>query len=440
MSSLGSGEVHIVDMTDQIDVRKGLRMLTESQRAIIRATVPALQQNGQTITTYFYKSLFLEHPGLLNIFNKANQREGGQAANLAASILMYAAHIDHLDQLGGMVERIAHKHGSMEVQPEHYPIVGHHLLLAIRSVLGDAATEEVIDAWGAAYGQLADIFVGRESQLYEDGAAAPDGWRGFKLFTVQRKVRESSTITSFYLVPTDGQSLPSFAPGQYLSLKLKAPNDPNEQIRQYSLSCAPNKNFYRISVGRELATSGNILTPDGIVSTYLHDHVQAGDTLAVHVPLGDFVLDETSTRPVILISGGTGITPMLSMFERLAHSSEREVCFVHGTGNRAQHAFGETIREIAQSRSNLKAVIFYNEVEEDDIRGVHHDESGYIDADMLKRHLSTVDADFYFCGPVPFLRAIERALDALGVPLDRRRSEAFAPDPSLLMELESAAA
>jgi nitric oxide dioxygenase len=140
-------------------------LLTDQQRIIIRATVPALKQHGEAITTYFYQSLFTEHPDLLNVFNKANQREGGQAANLAASILMYAANIDHLDKLGGMIERIAHKHGSMEVQPEHYPIVGHHLLLAIRHSLGEAATEEVIDAWGAAYGQLASIFVGRESEL-----------------------------------------------------------------------------------------------------------------------------------------------------------------------------------------------------------------------------------------------------------------------------------
>src|ERR1700750_714560 len=129
-------------------------MLTEQQRTIIRATVPALQQYGGAITTHFYGSLFEEHPALLNVFNKANQREGGQAQNLATSILMYAAHIDHVDQLGGMVERIAHKHGSMDVQPEHYPIVGHHLLLSIRKVLGEAATDEVIDAWAAAYGQL----------------------------------------------------------------------------------------------------------------------------------------------------------------------------------------------------------------------------------------------------------------------------------------------
>ncbi len=415
-------------------------MLTDRQRTIIRNTVPALQQHGEAITKHFYLSLFKENPALLNIFNKANQRDGGQAANLAASILMYAAHIDHLDKLGGMVERIAHKHGSMEVQAEHYPIVGDHLLRAIRHVLGEAATDEVIAAWADAYGILADIMINRESQLYTEGAEKNGGWRGFKPFTVQKKIHESSSITSFYLVPEDGASIPAFAPGQFLSIKLKAPGDPHEQIRQYSLSCSPNPEFYRISVGRERSSSNNFLAPDGVVSNYLHDQVMAGDTLFVHMPLGDFVLDETSSRPVVLISGGTGVTPMLSMLEHLAESSTRNVIFIHGTANRALHAFGKHIRKIAQNHSHIKALIFYTEVEEDDIRGEHHDESGYIDASMLKKHLSTLDADFYFCGPIPFLRAIENALDQLGVPAERRRSEAFAPDPTFLLNAETSVA
>jgi nitric oxide dioxygenase len=415
-------------------------MLTDRQREIIRDTVPALQQHGEAITRHFYLSLFNEHPGLLNIFNKANQREGGQAANLAASILMYAAHIDHLDKLGGMVERIAHKHGSMEVQPEHYPIVGDHLLRAIHHVLGGAATDEVIAAWADAYGILADIMINRESQLYTEGAEKNTGWRSFKPFRIEKKIDESSSITSFYLVPEDGAPVPRFVPGQFLSIKVKSPGDPHEQIRQYSLSCTPNSEYYRISVGRERSRSNDILTPDGVVSNYLHDQVMAGDTLFVHMPLGDFVLDETSSRPVVLISGGIGITPVLSMLEWLVESGTRNVVFMHGTANRVQHSFGKRIREIARNHSHVKVVVFYNEVEEGDIRGEDHDESGYIDASMLQRHLSTLDADFYFCGPVPFLRAIDNALDDLGVPVERRRSEAFAPDPTFLLHSDTAVA
>jgi nitric oxide dioxygenase len=411
-------------------------LLTDPQRAIIRATVPALQQHGEAITTYFYSNLFAEHPGLLNIFNKANQRPGGQAANLAASILMYAANIDHLDKLGGMVERIAHKHASMDVQTEHYPIVGHSLLLAIRHVLGEVATDEVIDAWAAAYGQLADIMSGREEQLYVAGVQKEGGWRGFKPFRVEKKVVESSTLVSFYLVPEDGAPLPPFSPGQYLSVKLRTSNDPHEQIRQYSLSCAPNGKYYRISVGRERARDGSVDARDGIISNFLHDNVKEEDVLLVHMPLGDFVLDESSSRPVVLISGGVGITPMLSMFEYLTNLDARPVTFVHGTGNRSQHAFGKQIRETASRRPDVKAVIFYDEVKQDDIQGEHHDEEGFIDASMLEHHLPTLDADFYFCGPLPFLKAIEDALDSLSVPKHRRNSEAFSPAPSFLTEID----
>ena len=127
--------------------------------------------HGEAITKAFYDELFTAHPELLNMFNLANQRDGGQARSLAASILSYAAHINHLEALGGMVERIAHKHASLYVLPEQYPIVGKHLLSAICMVLGAAATDEIIDAWAAAYGQLADIMIGRESDLYTRGNA-----------------------------------------------------------------------------------------------------------------------------------------------------------------------------------------------------------------------------------------------------------------------------
>jgi hemoglobin-like flavoprotein/ferredoxin-NADP reductase len=338
-------------------------MLTETQRSIIRATIPALQDQGETITQHFYKTLFNAHPELLNIFNKANQRPGGQSANLATSILMYAGNIDHLDKLSAMVERIAHKHGSVEVKPEHYPVVGHHLLLSIHAALGDTATDDVLDAWGAAYVDLAAIFIGREKELYDSGARCAGGWYGFKEFRVSQKVRESSTIVSFHLVPKDGSTLPEFLPGQFLSIKLKTPQDPNEQIRQYSLSCASNGTYYRISVGREKAGSNNILVPDGIVSNFLQDHAEEGDSLQVHMPLGDFVLDKRSSRPVVLLSGGVGITPVLSMFDYLVTNSDRPVTFLHGTGSRLEHSFGHEIRDLASLRSNTKAVVFYVEVD-----------------------------------------------------------------------------
>ena len=403
-------------------------MLTESQREIIRATIPALRLHGERITELFYRDLFQAHPALLGIFNPVNQRPGGQARNLAASILAYAANIDRLDQLGGMVEHIAHKHGSMEVRPEHYPIVGQYLLGAIAQVLGDAATDAILDAWGAAYGMLADIMIGREAQLYAAGTAA--GWDGYKTCVVVKKERESDSMVSLYLTAADGTPLPPFRPGQYLGVKLRVPGQANDQVRQYSLSTAPGGRFYRITVRRE-RSSADGAAPDGLVSNYLHDGIREGDTLGIHAPLGDFTLDETHDRPVVLLSAGSGIAPMISMLEHLAGGT-RPILFLHATVGRAHHAFGAHVRRLAASRPGIQALIFYEAVGSDDIAGTHHDEPGRITEAALAARLPAGECDFYSCGPLGFMQAVDGILDRLNVPKARRHSEVFVPDTGFL--------
>jgi nitric oxide dioxygenase len=405
-------------------------MLSDQQRDIVQATVPALREHGETITRAFYGAMFSAHPELYNLFNPANQRDGGQARSLAASVLTYAEHIDDLGRLGPMVERIAGKHVSLDVRPEHYPIVGEYLLGAIREVLGPAATPDILQAWGAAYGQLADIMTGRERNLYEEGASQPGGWRGFKPFRVGRKARESEVMTSFTLVPADGAPPPAFKPGQYLSVKVRPPGHPYEQIRQYSISCAPNGRHYRMSVKREEAPSSRPGAPPGLVSNYLHDAIDEGDTLPVHAPVGDFVLDETSGRPVVLISGGAGVTAVLSMLEHLAANSTREVVFLRGVRSRLRHPFAEDVRALARQRPGIRSVVLYERIGPEDVQGEHYDAVGRTTADAIRQYLPRADADFYYCGPLGFMAAAEKALDDLGVPLARRFSEAFAPDPS----------
>jgi nitric oxide dioxygenase len=402
-------------------------MLTDSQREIIRATVPALQQHGEAVTERFYADLFEAHPELLNIFNPVNQRPGGQARNLAASILAFAGNIDQLDRLGDMVEHIANKHCCLEVRPEHYPIVGQFLLGAIAKVLGDAATPAVLDAWGAAYGILAGIMIGREAQLYAAETAA--GWAGYKTCVVAKKEAETASMVSLYLSPVDGTPLPAFHPGQFIGIKTRVPGHATDQVRQYSLSIAPGGRFYRISVRREHALAGNI--PDGLISNYLHDGISEGDTLGVHAPLGDFTLDETSDRPVVLLSAGSGITPTISMLEHLAPGTRR-VLFVHATTDRAHHAFGAHVRRLAASRPGIEAAIFYETVDAHDIRGTDYDETGRLTEAALATRWPTGACDVYLCGPTGFLTAAENLLDRLGVPKERRHSEAFVPEASRL--------
>lgn len=411
--------------------------MLQQQKEIVQATVPVLQQHGETITTEFYRTLFEEHPSLFNIFNPANQQNGGQARSLAASILAYAAHIDKLDQLGGMVNRITHKHASLEVQAEHYPIVGDHLLRAIRTVLGEAATPAVIDAWGAAYGQLAEIMTGVEQKLYAEGQKQPGGWAGYAPLKVERKVVESETITSFHLISPAGAPLPSFLPGQYLGVKAQASDSAYTQIRQYSLSQIANGRSYRISVKRESAPAHIAAAENGLISNHLHDSINEGDTILAHVPQGDFVLRNNS-KPAVLLSGGVGITPAICMFEHLARNSSRLVLFVHATTQSRHHAFGDEIRALAAAHPHTRALVYYEEVAPADTQGRDYDLEGRITVDSLRPHLFEQETDFYYCGPVGFMAAVERILDELNIPLANRYSEAFAPDPSFVTELANA--
>lgn len=180
-------------------------MLSAQQRAIIKATVPLLETGGEALTTHFYRLMLAEYPQVRPLFNQAHQASGDQPRALANGVLAYARHIDDLTPLGGLVGRIVNKHVGLQILPEHYPIVGACLLRAIREVLGpDVATDEVIEAWGAAYQQLATLLIGAEEQCYATQEKAAGGWRGARAFRVARKAQESAEITSFYLVPADG--------------------------------------------------------------------------------------------------------------------------------------------------------------------------------------------------------------------------------------------
>jgi nitric oxide dioxygenase len=409
--------------------------LNPSQIALIKATVPALLQHGETITSHFYASLFEAHPELLNVFNPVNQRNGKQARSLSDSVLAYAANIDHPERLSAMLGHITHKHVSLQVDPAHYPIVGSHLLQAIATVLGDAATPEILEVWGIAYGQLADLMMGIEGQMYQQNLAR--GWNGFKPFVVRQKVQESSNITSFILVPSDGKTLPEFQAGQYISVQIPLEGGKQSQIRQYSLSDAHNSHFYRISVKRE--DSPDSLegedVPDGLISNHLHGQLEVGDTLQVHMPAGQFVLQH-SQRPVVLLSGGVGITPLISMLKTLLNSeTPRDIVFIHASRGSEFHPFREKLNTLVRHHANLRKVVFYTTTTPNDQKGEHHDEIGYIHLEALKPYLPKGDAEYYYCGPFGFVCALEDVLDELQIPMDRRFTETFGPSQSLLRNI-----
>ncbi len=405
--------------------------LSTTQKNLVTATVPVLQQHGETITRVFYHNMFAAHPELYNLFNPANQRDGGQARSLAAAVLAYAENIDRTEPLGPMLRRINSKHASLDVQPDQYSVVGNFLLGAISEVLGSAATPDILDAWGAAYTHLAGLMIGAETTLYKENASLKSEWPGFKPFRVERKVPESEFLTSFYLTPKNGSRLPPFQPGQYLSLKVHPTGFAYDQIRQYSISCESNGHHYRISVQRELAPANDEHAPAGMVSNFLHNTIMQGDELTVHMPSGDFTLCE-SDRPVVLLSGGSGITAVLSMLQQLVSRSgaNRKVLFMHMARSRGHHAFNHEVRAMIHRRPEMRAITLYEKAGPDDVPGQHHDAIGRISAEVLQRYLPERDADFYYCGPVGFMDATEVILDKLNIAKERRHSEAFGPDRS----------
>ncbi|ANB58648.1 globin family protein [Anoxybacillus sp. B7M1] len=400
-------------------------LLDEKTIRIIQSTVPVLEKYGEQITKRFYQLMFSNHPELLNIFNHAHQQQGRQQKALAASVYAAAKHIDRLEAILPVVKQIGHKHRSLGVKKEHYPIVGKHLLLAIKDVLGDAATDEIIEAWKEAYGVIANVFIQVEEQLYDEAAMKAGGWKDFRRFVVQKKVKESSLITSFYLAPEDGGGISDFLPGQYVSVKVHIPGEEYTHIRQYSLSDAPGTGYYRISVKREAGTDAQ---PAGIVSHYLHDSVKEGDVLELSAPAGDFTLDLTKETPVVLISGGVGMTPLLSMANTLvAKQPQRCVTFIHAAVNGRVHAFDAHLARLAKEHPSFSYGVCYQTPENHDRENPYFVKEGFVDLTLIQSMVPDSHADFYVCGPVPFMKTVYHALKQWGIADDRIHYEFFGP-------------
>ncbi|HEY1043072.1 MAG TPA: NO-inducible flavohemoprotein [Telluria sp.] len=400
-------------------------MLTQKTKDTVKATAPVLAQHGYDIIKHFYRSMLGAHPELKNIFNMRHQERGQQQEALARAVYAYAANIEDPSSLRAVLENIANKHASLGVRPEQYPIVGEHLLGSIKAVLGDAATDDIISAWAQAYTNLADMLIGRETELREETECKEGGWTDWREFVVVSKQPESDVITSFVLEPTDGQPVVGFEPGQYISLAVYVPRLGLQQIRQYSLSDAPNGHSYRISIKREGGAD-----PDqaGYVSTLMHDEVQPGDKIRLAAPYGNFYIDVDAATPVVLISGGVGLTPMISMLNRVLQSPGREIVFVHGARNSAVHAMKDHLRLLEQDNPGFRVHVFYNEPLPQDQQGRDFDYLGLVDLGVIADDILLPEADYYICGPIPFMRLQHDALLALGVREARVHYEVFGPD------------
>lgn len=395
-------------------------MISATARPYIDASVPVLREHGVTITRTFYRNMFAEHPELTNLFNMGNQANGAQQQSLAAAVFAYAANIDNAGALGPVVNRIVHKHASVGITADHYPIVGRHLLGAIQEVLGDAATPPLLSAWDEAYSALAGALVEAENHLYAEAGIAPGELRAMRVAEVRK---ESEDVTSFTLQPTDGRPAFHFKPGQYVSVSVTF-EDGSTQLRQYSLSDKPTSGSLRISVKRERAGSE---TPAGRVSNWMHDNAKIGDTLHVTHPFGEFAPDTESNAPIVLLSAGVGVTPMISVLNRIAElNPTRPVIFAHAARDESHHALQIDLRSAKAVMPNLQAAIFYENPTKgaSPAEGIHQ---GMMNVDALPQWNRT-ECDVYMCGPTGFMKAQWFSLLEAGVPAVKLNREVFGPE------------
>lgn len=382
-------------------------MLTKQQIELVKATVPVLREHGVALTSHFYKRMLSHNPELMQVFNMGHQRAGFQQQALAGAVLAYAENIENLPALLGAVAHIANKHVSVGIRAEHYPIVGKHLIASIKEVLGDAATPKLIDAWTAAYMQLADVLIGAEKAIYDKNAVAEGGWTGWRFFKVAEKSKQTDNVTSFKLVPVDNGKMPEVKAGQYISVRVFVKGQDLIQPRQYTVVKADATSL-TIAVKKVEAVEKS---PAGMVSNTLHNDINEGDVVEVSFPVGEFNLPEGNGE-LCLLSAGIGITPLFAMLkEAVQKDPTRKISFVHVCKNKEAIPFREELALVVKE-GNASFEVFETS------------EHGRPSEDFFKSLVSQ-GADYCICGPVPFMKLAASELVKNGVAENKIHAEKF---------------
>lgn len=254
-------------------------------------------------------------------------------------------------------------------------------------------------------------------------------WAGLRKFRIAKKVDEGGDINSFYLEPHDGKPIPSFRPGQYLTFSLKIPEESRPVVRCYSLSDSPRPDCFRVSIKRIPSPPDNPDAPPGKGSSFFHDHLEQDSLVDVKSPGGDFFLDLAENRPVVLIGGGVGLTPVLSMVNALAERDfDREVHLFYGVRNAEEHIMKEHLDDLARRfPEELHVHVCYSGVPEEELPADpnvrYHAE--FVSVDLFKRELPSSNFAYYICGPPPMMNSVTHDLREWGVPDSDVHFESF---------------
>ena len=397
-------------------------MLSDTSLPVIKATLPVVGEHIEEIAKRFYKHMFDARPDLLDgLFNRGNQADGRQQQALAGSIAAFAGLlVDNVDQVPDhLLSRVAHKHVSLGLSPDQYQVVHDHLMWAIVDVLGDAVTADVAAAWDEVYWLMANMLINKERGLYNAVHLTPDTiWRTWR---VAERIQETDDVVRFVVERTDEREVKPSLPGQYVTIKM-AMHDGVHQPRQYSLTKADDGRHRQFAVKRV----HGLATPDGEMSTLLHNDVQVGDEVVLSAPFGDVVLEYTD-RPLVLASAGIGITPMAGMLSHLVKAgSQRQVMLLHADDSEASFPLRGQVREdLASLADGTLMTWFLNPAETPAEGGTPSGFSGFMDVTAVEL---PDDAEYYLCGPLPFLKSVRSALVAGGVPAKDIQYEVFGPD------------
>jgi nitric oxide dioxygenase len=399
-------------------------MLSDTSFPVVEATLPVVGEHIQEIARRFYRHMFEARPDLQDgLFNRGNQADGRQQQALAGSVAAFATYlVNHPEQTPDrLLSRIAHKHASLGLAPDQYQVVHDHLMWAIVDVLGDAVTPAVAAAWDEVYWLMANMLINIERGLYGAIDLTPETvWRTWR---VAQRTQETRDVVTFVLERTDERAVKRSLPGQYVTVRMTMP-DGVQQPRQYSLTRADDGQHRQFSVKRVRGvTNPAASTPDGEMSSLLHDHVGVGDELVLSAPFGDVVLEYTD-RPLVLASAGIGITPMAGMLSHLVKAdAQRRVTLLHADDREDTFALRNQVEE---DLGRLSGALFtwFLEAPESGERATNSF-PGFMDVGAVDL---PEDAQYYLCGPLPFLQSVRSGLVRQGVAPKDIQYEVFGPD------------